>query len=89
MPVAHPGLTTQAPAHRAVIWKMQSGLENYIGCHESLSDYAGELIEDTTPIPVTLVNYIDYEAIAHDMKLNGDVFTIEQSFREVHVFHSL
>lgn len=40
----------------------------------SASDYAQELMEDTTSdIPAFLVNYIDYRAIAHDMTLNGEI----------------
>ena len=62
--------------------------ENYCGCYRSLADYAQELTEETTDIPANLTYYIDYESIARDMELNGDVFTIETGFEEVHVFWS-
>ena len=41
------------------------------------SDYAQELIEDTTQIPENLQYYIDYEAIARDMRLNGEIEEID------------
>ena len=66
----------------------ESTFENYAGEHRSLADFAREITEETTEIPKRLVNYIDYDAIARDMELNGDVFTVELGFDEVHVFWS-
>lgn len=60
--------------------------EDYCGCYESLADYAQQLTEESTPIPESLAYYINYEAMARDMELGGDVFTIETGFREIHVF---
>jgi antirestriction protein len=60
--------------------------EDYCGCHKSLADYAQELTEETTEIPANLAFYIDYEKMARDMELNGDVFTVETGFDEVHIF---
>jgi len=60
--------------------------ENYCGCYPSLADYAQELTEETTDIPQSLQYYIDYEAIARDMTMNGEVFVIETGYHEVHVF---
>lgn len=37
-------------------------------------------------IPETLRLYIDYEAMARDARLSGDVFTVETGRDEVHVF---
>ena len=62
--------------------------ENYSGCYKSLADYAEELTEDTSKIPKHLEFYIDYERMGRDMEMSGDVFTIETSFEEVHVFWS-
>lgn len=62
--------------------------ENYCGCYASLADYAEELTEQSGPVPEHLAPYIDYERMARDMELGGDVFTLEVSFREVHVFWS-
>lgn len=60
--------------------------DSYCGTHASLADYAQELTEETTEIPETLRHYIDYEKMAHDMELNGDVFTVETGYQEVHIF---
>ncbi|MNZ11895.1 Antirestriction protein (ArdA) [compost metagenome] len=60
--------------------------EDYCGTFESLAEYAQELTEGTTQIPESLAYYINYEAMARDMELGGDVFTIETGYREVHVF---
>ena len=40
------------------------------------SDYAYELMEETSDIPEFLRNYIDYDAIARDMELNGELTEI-------------
>ncbi|VVN79452.1 antirestriction protein ArdA [Pseudomonas fluorescens] len=60
--------------------------EDYCGCYESLADYAQEITEETTEIPEHLRYYINYEAMARDMELSGDVFTLETGYRQVHVF---
>lgn len=41
------------------------------------SDYAYDLINETTEIPENLRYYIDYDAIARDMRLNGEIVEIE------------
>ena len=61
---------------------------NYHGCYASLADCAQELTEDSTDIPANLRYYIDYQAMARDMELNGDVIVIERGYQEVHVFWS-
>lgn len=60
--------------------------EDYCGCYRSLADYAQELTEETTTIPEALTYYIDYDKMARDMEINGDVFTIETGHDETHVF---
>jgi antirestriction protein len=60
--------------------------EDYCGCYTSLADYAQELTEQTTEIPQNLTHYIDYERMARDIEMNGDIFTIETDCREVHIF---
>ncbi len=60
--------------------------EDYCGCYHSLADYAQELTEETTEIPKALAYYIDYEAMARDMEMSGDIFTLETDGRDVHVF---
>mgnify|MGYP001947815888 CR=1 FL=1 len=61
---------------------------NHSGCYKFLDDYADKLAEDTSQIPENLAYYIDYERMGRDMELNSDVYTIETSFEEVHVFRS-
>lgn len=62
-------------------------VENYMGTYASLADYAQELTEQQgIKIPDYLSAYIDYEGMARDMELNGDVFTVEISHDKVMVF---
>lgn len=58
----------------------------YLGCHTSLADYVQEVTEETTAIPQALRFYIDWQALARDAELNGDIFTIETGYQSVHVF---
>ena len=60
--------------------------EQYRGVFASLADCFQDLTEETTAIPETLRFYIDYEAMARDARLNGEVFTVETAHHEVHVF---
>ena len=60
--------------------------DNYSGCYKSLADYAQELTEETSEIPEHLELYIDYERMGRDMELSGDIYAIETSYEEVHIF---
>lgn len=60
--------------------------DGYRGAYESLADYFQELTEETVAIPEPLRLYIDYEAMARDAELSGDVFTLRTAHDEVHVF---
>lgn len=62
--------------------------ENYCGCYASVADYAQELTEGTGDIPKHLEFYIDYNRMAYDMEVSGDIFTIEVGHGEVHIFWS-
>lgn len=62
--------------------------EDYCGRYTSLADYAQELTEETTQIPEHLCYYIDYESMARDMELNGDIYTVQTAHNEIHVFWS-
>lgn len=59
---------------------------NYRGVFERPADCFQELTEETVEIPESLRLYIDYDAMAKDAELNGDIFTIETAYNEVHVF---
>lgn len=63
--------------------------DDYRGCYGALADYFAELTEETVEIPPALRLYIDYEAMARDARLNGEVFTLETAFDAVHVFGGL
>lgn len=60
--------------------------DGYRGAYESLADYLQELREETVAIPEPLRLYIDYEAMARDAELSGEVFTLRTSHDEIHVF---
>ena len=60
--------------------------ENYCGCYSSVADYAQGLTEETGDIPKHLEFYIDYDRMAYDMEVSGDIFTIEVGHGEVHIF---
>jgi antirestriction protein len=62
--------------------------EGYRGCYASLTDFAQELTEETTQIPEALRHYIDYDSMARDLEMSGDVFTIDAGSGQVHVFWS-
>ncbi len=61
--------------------------DQYHGVFASLADCFQEMTEESTVIPENLRLYIDYEAMARDARLNGEVFTVEVS-DQVHVFWS-
>jgi antirestriction protein len=82
----HPEFGAALLEHFGNLDDTKSAVENYCGTHRSLADYAQELTEETTEIPKSLRNYIDYDSMARDMQLGGDVFTIETGYQEVHVF---
>lgn len=54
-----------------------AGSELYRGCYDSVADYAQDIMEECHDIPDYLQCYIDYEKLARDMELNGDIFTLE------------
>lgn len=78
-----PACSATSPASRKI---RRVAEEDYCGSFECLADYAQQLTEETTQIPPSLAYYINYEAMARDMELGGDVFTLETGYREIHVF---
>jgi antirestriction protein len=60
-------------------------LENYQGFYDSLADYAQAITEDSTSIPSHLNYYIDYERMARDIEMSGEIFMIKRN-RSVHIF---
>lgn len=60
--------------------------ERYYGAFTSLADYVQDVTEDSLIIPETLRYYIDWQAMARDAEMSGDLFTIETAHDEIHVF---
>ena len=58
----------------------------YHGQFASLADYMEELITESVTIPEALRYYVDWEGMARDAQMGGDLFTIETAHGEVHVF---
>jgi antirestriction protein len=54
---------------------VQDFREAYAGQWYKLSDFVAETVEDIDNIPEPYRYYIDYEAMARDWELNGDVWT--------------
>ncbi len=63
--------------------------DRYHGKFSSLADYMEELTADTLTIPEQLRYYIDWQAMAHDAELDGDLFTIQTDHDTVHVFSAV
>lgn len=66
--------------------------EGYRGGFERLADYAQELVEDCysdaiKALPDFIRYHIDFDGIADDMEMGGDIFTVECG-GHVHVFDS-
>lgn len=67
----------------------RAAFEDYAGEYRSAADFAENLHEDTgTEIPESLRYYIDWQALARDMALNGEIMVFQTGFDEVHVFWS-
>lgn len=65
----------------------ESTLEDcYHGQFARLADYIEELIAESVTIPEALRYYIDWDAMARDAEICGDLFTIEAAHGELHVF---
>jgi len=61
--------------------------EDYAGQYCSAAEFAEEMMQDCgTEIPEPLRYYIDWEALARDMALNGEIITVQTCFDEVHIF---
>ncbi|WP_075657197.1 antirestriction protein ArdA [Pseudochrobactrum sp. B5] len=60
----------------------------YHGQFASLADYMEELTTESITIPEALRYYVDWQAMARDAEMSGDLFTVETAHDEVHVFSS-
>ena len=62
--------------------------DRFLGTFESVADYMAEVTEECMTIPERLRFYIDWEAMARDAELSGDLFTIQTAHDEVHIFNA-
>jgi hypothetical protein len=62
--------------------------DSYSGVYPSLADYKEELTAETTAIPENLRDDIDWESMARDAEMNGDLLAIRLAWDEVHVFRA-
>lgn len=60
--------------------------DRHLGAYASLADYMQDTTEETTAIPHALRYYIDWQAMARDAELSGDLFTVSTAWDVVHVF---
>lgn len=60
--------------------------DRYLGRYDSLADYVQEVTEECQAIPEALRYYIDWEAMARDADMSGDVLAIETEHNSVHIF---
>jgi len=66
----------------------RAAFEDYAGEYRSAADFAEEHSDLATAIPESLRYYIDWQALARDMALNGEIIVFQTGFDEVHVFWS-
>ncbi len=65
----------------------RAAFEDYAGEYRSSADFAEELVRESgTEIPSSLEYYIDWQALARDMALNGEILVFQTGFDEVHIF---
>jgi len=60
--------------------------DRYHGEYADLADYVQGITEECTAIPESLRYYIDWQAMARDAEMSGDLFTIQTAHDEIHVF---
>lgn len=67
----------------------RAAFDEYAGEYKSAADFAESLHEDIgTEIPDSLQYYIDWQALARDMALNGEIMVFQLGFDQTHVFWS-
>lgn len=65
----------------------EAAFAEYAGEFASAAAFAEQLHEDIgTEIPQALQYCIDWQSVARDMALNGDIITFELGFETIHIF---
>ncbi len=65
---------------------LQALEERYCGVFESVAAFMEQHASDTSDVPQHIQYYIDWERMARDAELSGDIFTLQTAWNEVHVF---
>lgn len=60
--------------------------DRYHGVYSDLADYMQGITEESLTVPEPLRFYIDWQAMARDAEMSGDLFTIQTAHDEIHVF---
>ncbi len=50
--------------------------DRYLGAYASLADYMQDVTEEAATVPASLRYYIDWQALARDAEMSGDLFTV-------------
>ena len=66
----------------------RAAFEDYAGEYQSAADFAEEYSDLATEVPESLRYYIDWQALARDMALNGEIMVFQTGFDAVHIFWS-
>lgn len=65
----------------------RAAFDDYSGEYRSAAEFAEQLHDDLgTEIPDSLTYYIDWQALARDMALSGEIMVVQTDFDAVHVF---
>ena len=65
----------------------RAAFDDYAGEYRCAADFAEQLHSDIgTDIPDSLQYYIDWQSLARDMALNGEIIVFQTEFDAVHVF---
>jgi antirestriction protein len=67
--------------------------EAYLGCYESVEDYAQEILEElgiTAAVEKAGLPqyYIDFKSYGNDLALNGDIHPIDNGYKETYIFRN-
>lgn len=84
---AHGRLGAKLIAYFGELEEAQEAMtDRYHGVYSDLADYVQGIMEECVTIPDSLRFYIDWQAMARDAVMGGDLFTIQTAHDEIHVF---
>lgn len=65
--------------------------DKFIGCYDSISDYVYEHCHECyemNKIPSFIQNHIDYDSMAKDFELSGDIISFSTEYNKVYIFYN-